>query len=60
MMTSNDEVERSINGVRERKMRTWGSKLLEISFDITAAVTWARAEATGGEEQNVSKCVYCK
>jgi hypothetical protein len=55
MMTSNDEVERSINGVRERKMRTWGSKLFAINFDMTAAVTYARAEEAGGEEQNVSK-----
>ena len=39
--------------------RTWGSKLLAISFDMTAAVTWDSADAAGGEEQKVSKCVYC-
>ena len=39
--------------------RTWGSKLLVISLDMTAAVTWDSADAAGGEEQKVSKCVYC-
>jgi hypothetical protein len=30
-----------------------------INFDMTEAVTEENAEATGGEEQNVSKCEYC-